>query len=430
MAKFTAALMKKVAPTISQTLRDEITTWLNYYCPKYHITTELRASAFLANFMEECARFSRFDENLNYSAGRLMKVWPRRFPDLTTANKYAHNPQKLANYVYNGRNGNIPGTDDGWVFRGGGAGQTTGRGNYKATGEHMGLDLVQHPELLRIPKNAIWSACVEWERRGCNELADKRRLRDTRKAINGGYNGMANVEAFYAQVMSWLPDGFRLDNSPKSAPSSVAEFRDTPVFNESEHTPDSVDAEDNGTPSWHEASDAESVAVVTENKSDGSNTDSSDENGSEQTGSGVTNQKADMIANVSGAGSASGGDSEKKIEAAAKLPDTIVSSKIKTGFNKIWGTIVAIGTGSLILPDWIQQGITLDSFKIIGGFIWELRYFIFGSLALWFVVVKLESLWLRKKVIDTNTDPEKGNVGIRIDDEPTFFTRIQRMVGW
>lgn len=68
-------------------------------------------------------------ENLNYSAKRLTEVWPSRFPTLASAAPYAGNPQRLANKVYGYRLGNT-GPDDGWLYRGRGLAQITGKANY------------------------------------------------------------------------------------------------------------------------------------------------------------------------------------------------------------------------------------------------------------------------------------------------------------
>lgn len=72
-------------------------------------------------------------ENLNYSAKRLTEVWPSRFPTIAAAAPYANNPRKLANKVYGGRLGNAdPG--DGWLYRGRGLAQITGKANYAKFG--------------------------------------------------------------------------------------------------------------------------------------------------------------------------------------------------------------------------------------------------------------------------------------------------------
>lgn len=250
----TQSLMKKIAPDISQSLRDEYQKWLNYYCPRYEINNELRVSAFIANIMPETGRLTRLEENLNYSAKRLRQVWPSRFPTMAIANQYAKNPQKLANYVYGDRNGNRgKNTDDGWRYRGGGAMQTTGRANYLATGNRMGIDLVKNPELLRQPQYAIWSACVEFQRRGCNQMADRRQITAIRKAINGGTNGLAEAQVYYKMMLSWLPDDFAM-----TASGSVDLVKLTASVKAigPEDVPDTAFGLDQGNPAWHDESDS------------------------------------------------------------------------------------------------------------------------------------------------------------------------------
>src|SRR5687767_14886820 len=92
---------------------------LNPALAQFEITTPPRIAAFLAQVALESMEFSHLVENLNYSAKRLMVVWPRRFPTLAAASPYARNPERLANHVYAKRLGNGDATSgDGWRFRG------------------------------------------------------------------------------------------------------------------------------------------------------------------------------------------------------------------------------------------------------------------------------------------------------------------------
>lgn len=96
------------------------------------------------------AKFKPVRENMSYTAERIREVWPKRFTNLAAAKPYARNPQALANKVYNGRLGNKAGSDDGWLFRGGGWPQLTGRENY----EKFGLD--KNPDRILEPKVSAW----------------------------------------------------------------------------------------------------------------------------------------------------------------------------------------------------------------------------------------------------------------------------------
>lgn len=288
MPLLTEDFLKKVAPTISTALRREYLKWFNIYLFQYDIKTEKRIGAFFANIMEESGRLTRTEENLNYSAKRLMQVWSRRFPTYAVAAQYAKNPRKLANYVYGGRNGNRAGTEDGWTYRGGGLMQTTGRGNYKAAGDHMGLDLVAQPELLRTPQYAVKSACVEFQKRGCNELADQRKLTEICKRINGGYNGLANRKAFYESCMRWLPDGFVLEQAMGAA-AVVGASRMAQI--EPQMVPDYSMAVDMGVPSWHDNDDILDAEELTEKEEPQTSVTSSGSTSSEGlTGEGLSGE--------------------------------------------------------------------------------------------------------------------------------------------
>ena len=78
---------------------------------------------------------------------------------------------------------------DGYRFRGRGLLQTTGRANYKATGEALGVDLIAEPERLGTPPLAARSAGWYWQRHRLNELADAGDFRLITRRINGGSNG-------------------------------------------------------------------------------------------------------------------------------------------------------------------------------------------------------------------------------------------------
>jgi predicted chitinase len=137
---------------------------------RYGITTPARAAMAVAQFAHESAGFS-------------------------TTTEFASGDK------YEGRRdlGNIhPG--DGRRFKGRGYIQITGRTNYRAVSEAFGVDFVSRPELLATPRYAALASCWWWANHGCNELADTRDVVAVTRRINGGTNGLAERQAFYARA--------------------------------------------------------------------------------------------------------------------------------------------------------------------------------------------------------------------------------------
>ena len=103
------------------------------------------------------------------------------------------------------RLGNTPEADgDGQKYRGRGLIQITGRANYADCGEALGLDLVNHPELLEKPQHACMSAAWFWSSRGLSTLADAGKFDTISRRINGGQNGAADRQALYARALKVL----------------------------------------------------------------------------------------------------------------------------------------------------------------------------------------------------------------------------------
>ena len=162
---------------------------LNQVFVKYDIDTPKRQAAFIGQGSYESANFTHLQENLNYSAQRLMQVWPSRFPYIIAAEPYAHNPEKLANFVYAGRMGNLQ-DGDGYTYRGRGLIQITGREMYTKCGNALGIDLIDNPDLLLTPEYAALSAGWFWNKHGLNALADAQEYGTMTRRINGGTTGL------------------------------------------------------------------------------------------------------------------------------------------------------------------------------------------------------------------------------------------------
>ncbi|MDF3188006.1 glycoside hydrolase family 19 protein [Pseudomonas paracarnis] len=93
---------------------------------------------------------------------------------------------------------------DGSKYRGRGLIQITGRANYAACGEALGLDLINRPELLELPQHAAMSAAWFWSMKGLNTLADQKDFAKITRRINGGLTGQADRQALYDKALKVL----------------------------------------------------------------------------------------------------------------------------------------------------------------------------------------------------------------------------------
>ena len=164
---------------------------LNETFARFDISTPIRQASFIGQCGHECGSFKVLEENLNYRAETLMKLWPKRFPTLEIANQYAKNPKKIANMVYANRMGNRDeASGDGYRFRGRGCIQLTGHANYFHAGKACDEDFVMNPDLVATPKYAAMTAGWFWNTHKLNQYADIRDYTMMTKKINGGAIGL------------------------------------------------------------------------------------------------------------------------------------------------------------------------------------------------------------------------------------------------
>ena len=197
----TAQQLLQILPNASQVAGIFVPV-LNTALNRYQIVGTKRIAAFIAQVGHESCQLTRLVENLNYSADALRKTWPSRF-SMELASAVAHKPEQITNIAYGNRMGNTaPG--DGWKYRGRGLIQITGKDNYRACGEALGLDLMAHPELLEKPQHASMSAAWFWATNGLNTLADAGKFDAITQRINGGQTGAADRQALYARALKVL----------------------------------------------------------------------------------------------------------------------------------------------------------------------------------------------------------------------------------
>ncbi|WP_053147624.1 glycoside hydrolase family 19 protein [Pseudomonas sp. P97.38] len=155
---------------------------LNTAMGRYQIIGRSRVAAFIAQ--------------VGHESGQLRYV--RELGNEIYLSKYDTGPLAL-------RLGNTPAADgDGQRYRGRGLIQITGRANYQACGEALGLDLINEPMLLELPQWAAQSAAWFWSIHGLNALADAGQFDRITRRINGGQNGAADRWVLYTRALQVL----------------------------------------------------------------------------------------------------------------------------------------------------------------------------------------------------------------------------------
>ena len=174
---------------------------------KFNITTPLRLAHFLAQCGHESAGFKAIQENLNYSADGLKKIFPKYFPG-NLAEGYAKNPEKIASKVYGSRMGNgDETTKEGFKFRGRGYIQLTGKDNYTKFAKFIGEDTVSNPDLVAtkyplasaaffFDSNKLWAIC--------DKGADDATVTAVTKRVNGGTIGISDRIKHFKEYFALL----------------------------------------------------------------------------------------------------------------------------------------------------------------------------------------------------------------------------------
>lgn len=166
------------------------------------ITTNHRIAAFLANIGVESAQLMVTQENANYSAQGLRKVFPKYFPTDEMAEQYAHHPEAILNRVYANRMGNsYEETGEGYFYRGRGLIQLTGKNNYITASKLMGVNIFANAELLCTPTYSVLSATTFWASRNLNNIVDTQDFVKVCETINGGRIGLQERTNLYNHIV-------------------------------------------------------------------------------------------------------------------------------------------------------------------------------------------------------------------------------------
>lgn len=172
-----------------------------------NITNVTRLAHFLSQVAHESGNFKLVYENLRYSAAGLLKIFPKYFPTQELANRYAMQPQMIGNRVYANRMGNgNEASGEGYLFRGRGYLQLTGKANYELFSQYIGENLVANPDLVAtkypmdsalwfFDRNRLWSLC---------DANTPESVTAVTRRVNGGTHGLADRQAKFKTFMSLL----------------------------------------------------------------------------------------------------------------------------------------------------------------------------------------------------------------------------------
>ncbi|WP_434379928.1 peptidoglycan-binding protein [Melittangium boletus] len=166
--------LRSIMPHLSDARARECLPHLNRAMAEAGINTPKRQAAFLAQLAHESGEFRYFEELASGAA-------------------------------YEGRKdlGNTqPG--DGVRFKGRGPIQLTGRANYRAAGQALGIDLENNPKRAADVDVGFRTAAWFWNSRNLNSYADAGNFDAITKRVNGGYNGKASRDAYYARARGVL----------------------------------------------------------------------------------------------------------------------------------------------------------------------------------------------------------------------------------
>ena len=184
---------------------------LEQLLPDYDINTPKRIAAFVAQCAHESAEFTVIQENLNYKASALRRLFPKYFPTDELAEQYAsksNKQQAIANRIYANRMGNgDESSGDGFAFRGRGLIQLTGKTNVTNFADSISITPEEAIEYLETFEGAAQSACFFWEQAKLNEFADKGDILTLTKRINGGTIGLNDRIKHYNHALKVMEGG-------------------------------------------------------------------------------------------------------------------------------------------------------------------------------------------------------------------------------
>ena len=184
----------------------------------HNTITSINGIAMLVSQLaHESGYFKGLSENLNYSVEALSHHPRANYFTEKQAKTLGYqrdsfgmtvqvsDQQAIANLYYGGRLGNRGIlTDDGWLFRGAGLIQLTGRSNFTIFGGSIGMRAEEAAEYARTPEGAVVSAMWYWRNRGLLVPASRGDVSRCTEIVQGGSGGLASRIALFQSAKTAL----------------------------------------------------------------------------------------------------------------------------------------------------------------------------------------------------------------------------------
>ncbi|MCA8016931.1 glycoside hydrolase family 19 protein [Burkholderia metallica] len=227
----TLAMLMAVEPSNSIEYHQSILPYINKYASIYKINKPKRIAHFLSQSAHE-SHLRAIEEGLSYKPTGMRRMFgckggKKNYDEKCDDCKrgrlreklwsdeayYAHNPERLANYVYADRLGNgDEESGDGYRYRGRGFIQVTGKVGYELfQSEHNRRspddqqDFVKNPDLVASRlEYAVESAFIFWVHKNLNSISDNGTVHDVTQIVNGGQTGYDDRLGRYNKVAPLL----------------------------------------------------------------------------------------------------------------------------------------------------------------------------------------------------------------------------------
>ena len=177
---------------------------------------------FLSQVGHESSGFTKVEESFNYSVDGLVSTFGKYFYVGTPVKgkkdaalygrtkDQSAKEEEIANIVYGNRMDN--GAKEGYLYRGRGLLQLTGKSAYRGFTEYINAtfanntdDFVKSPELVKTDQYMVLSAMWFFKKHVVDKIdVNDASVREVTKIINGGYNGLKDRESKYEQLKSVL----------------------------------------------------------------------------------------------------------------------------------------------------------------------------------------------------------------------------------